>query len=676
MKPNLFKYSVLTAGIVGAMGISGTANADSVTYDKDNAFAVKNVATASYTVAGNNTRQTAESNEVTINVTETGQFSLIATSDTDNDVNTNSGVVINPQTGATAEFTHTLSNDGNVTDTYTLNLRNEAGDDFDYDISASTISYQIVDADGNNVGSPVNINNGGTIQLAPGQRANLVVTAPVANNTERAINDNGVLTVTATSRYLTDNGQTATATNTDTAITTTPIYAITKSARSNLGTRVIDLNNPNAYVDYTITVRNEGNADGTDVNIIDALPNGLVAIQPNEANYVAPTTTGGSSNQTPTISADGRTITVTGQDIAQDQTITVTFRAKRSANAAVGSDFTNYAVVEDDVDGDGTIDLVDSSGDAADTNTNENNYEGNTGLGVDNNTNATVTPSNQNRDIDIVGGGEKEVALQSQNNGYTFTISNNGEDIVEAAQTGQVLFTVTPTDDINEIDITTVFVDVDGDGVLDTADGDRVLTATNGRYDLNDADANGLAVGESVNISVLVDTNGSGSRNNAAQTNDIGKFEAFTVTVLPQGEVDGTPAPAGDIVADATTTMQGVDLLKYQAAAACGTTPTSITDWVTTNVTATADQCAFYRLEATNTFSNTQVTNIVLQDTLENTLTYQNNFASTTSNNSSAATESTSGQTVGGTFNTLTGGEVGNIYFSAAISQTGTNTTP
>ncbi|WP_300475308.1 hypothetical protein, partial [uncultured Psychrobacter sp.] len=79
MKPNAFKYSVLTVGVIAAMGIAGTANADDVTYSLDDAFAVKNIATATYNVTGNNTQQTAESNEVTITVSETGAFSLIAT---------------------------------------------------------------------------------------------------------------------------------------------------------------------------------------------------------------------------------------------------------------------------------------------------------------------------------------------------------------------------------------------------------------------------------------------------------------------------------------------------------------------------------------------------------------------------------------------------------------------
>lgn len=672
MKPNAFKYSVLTVGVIAAMGIAGTANADNVTYSEDEAFTVKNIATATYNVTGNNTQQTAESNEVTITVSETGAFSLIATvADGNPGDDENEDIDVNPVAGESVEFTHTLSNDGNITDTYTIDISNEDNDDYDFDIANSEITYQVRDANSNPVGNVETVANGGTIELDPGQSADIVISAVTDPNDDRVIGDNGILTVTSTSKYLNDLGQPAVATNTDNAITVTPIYAITKSAQSNLGTKIIDLNNANAYVDYTITVLNEGTANGTDVTITDDLPAGLIAIQDGEANYQAPTTTG---TGIPDISSDGRTITLTGQNIDQNDTITITFRARAADNATVGSDFVNYAVVTDDLDNDGDIDLTDSSGDGDDNNTTEDNFEdpANPDVGEDNNDDATVTPKNQTRSLTITDDDDKEVALQSADNVYTYTIANAGTDVTEADAEDEVFFTVTPTIDINEIDTVTVFVDANDNGVFDA--GEVVLTPNgSGQYDLNDAVNAGLAPGESVTIGVVVDTNGSGSNN--GQDSDIGKFEEIVITVLPQGDVDGTPAPV-DVSAESTTTMQGIDLFKFQAAAACGTAPTAITNWVTTNVTATADQCAFYKLEATNTFSNTEITSVVLSDTLADTLTYEGDFSSATSNNSDLASSNISGQNIGGTFDTLTGTETGTIYFSAKISQTGTNSTP
>jgi len=673
MKPNLFKYSLLTAGIVTAMGAAHAAT--NVSYNAEQAFSVKNIATATYNVTGNNTQQTSESNEVTINVTETGAFSLLATGGASPTDDLNENISMNPQTGATVNFTHTLSNQGNVTDTYRINLANAAGDAFNYDIAKSIITYQKLDANNAPVGSPVTIANGGNIQLAPGQSATIIINAVSETNTPRVIGNTGILNVTAISTYLAGKGQTATAANTDTAVTVTPIYAITKSAQSNLGTKVIDLNNPDAYVDYTISVANQGTANGTAVTISDALPNGLVAIKAGEANYLAPTTTGGSSNVTPVISNDGKTITVTGQDINQGGTITIKFRVKKAVGATTSSSFVNYAVVRDDTDGDGIFDLVDSSGDKNDTGTTENNYEdpARPTLGKDDNTAATVTAQEQNRDINITDGVNKEVALQSTANGYTYTISNDGTNIIEADAKGEVVFTITPITDITQIDTYRVFVDTNNNGVLDN--GETVLTANaQNEYDLNDAAPAGLAPGQSVNIGVLVSTNGSGSNN--GKDSDIGKFETITIKVLPKTVVDGTPAQTDNIATTSTTTMQGIDLFKFQAAADCGIAPDTIlnTQWVSSEVVAKAGQCAYYKLEATNTFSSAGITNIALSDVLKGALTYQGDFRSKTSINSPSATSNISGQTIIGTFSALAPKEVGTVYFSAKISQAGTTT--
>ncbi len=678
MRAKLFKHSVLTVGVIAAMGTAISSNAANVTYDQNNAFKVKNIATATYKVMGNDTTQTAESNEVTVNVTETGAFSLIPTS-VDNDPNDdlNKDQNIAPKAGATVNFNHTLKNDGNVADTYQVNIGNASNDQFDYAIAKSIITYQKVDANNNNIGGVETVANGGNIALGAGESAKITIAA--TTDAARTVGKNGILTVSATSAYLNGKGQTATASNTDNAITTTPIYAITKSAVTNLGTRNIDLNNANAYVDYTISVTNEGNADGTDVTIEDALPNGLMLIKNGEANYTAPTIkrNGTVVNITPSVTDDK--ITFAGVDIAKTQTITVTFRAKKSTNASVTSDFVNYAVVKDDVDGDGTFDLIDNSGDKTLNGTPENNYE-DSNLpadrdGKDNNDNAAVTPTSQNRELTITASADKEVALQSQNNVYNYTITNRGSDVTEAANPGEVLFTVLPTDDNQKINIGQVFVDANNNGKLDN--GETILTANpNNQYDLNQAAPNGLVSAKgntpagSVVIGVVVNTNGSGSKKSPNVT-DIGTSEKMTITVLPQTVINGTPAPA-NVNTTSTTTMQGIDLDKFQAVAACGTTPTAITNWVTSDINATAGACIFYKLEAINTFTNTQINNVVLSDTLKST-TYQNDFASDTSANSPVATPSINGSLITGTFSKLVGKEVGNVYFSAKISQTGTN---
>ena len=121
------------------------------------------------------------------------------------------------------------------------------------------------------------------------------------------------------------------------------------------------------------------------------------------------------------------------------------------------------------------------------------------------------------------------------------------------------------------------------------------------------------------------------------------------------------------------TTMQGINLIKYQIAADCGTTmpADSAPNWSTAAATATAGQCIFYRLEATNTFTETNktISDVVITDTLATTLAYQSNtFAATPT-----TTDQTVGQKVKATFATLAPAAKVNVKFSAKPSQSGTN---
>lgn len=672
MKSKTFNYSLLAVGVAAVMGIT-TANAEDVNYTAINSVIVNNYATANYLVADNPTLQSAKSNTVTVKVSETGSFSLIATDGQDDgNVNTNLNLTINPQASSTVDFKHTLLNDGNVSDKYTIKVSNSttAVDDFDYDLSASTITYQVKNAGGANVGSSTTVaaNTAPEITLAPGQYAEIIVQGK-AGTTDRLIDKNGILTVTATSKFLTDKIKPAVATNTDNAKTTTPLYAIQKSAVTNLPNRIFDINNSASFVDYTITVKNEGNADGTAVTIIDTLPAGLVAVtSADTAIYKAPTvtTSGGSVVKTASVSTDGKEITIIGQDIKINEIITVTFRVKKDASTpASGTVITNYAVVKDSTKDNGTFDLIDTSKDANGDGVTEKNYEDKTATdykGKDDNTNSPITTSNQSRSIIISDGTSKEVALVSSNNVYVYDITNKGTDVTEGATTGDVTFTVKPTTDNSKITIGRVFADVNKDGKYDT--GDIVLTAdVSGNYDLKQAAPSGLTKDQFARIIVEVSSNGESDNNGI---NDIDKFETMTIEVKANTPIAGTPAPAV-VNTTSTTTMQGINLFKYQAIATCGTAASTITSWVKTDIsgaTAVPGACIFYKLEATNTFTSTAINDIALSDTLEATVAYQNDFVATPE-----ATNATVAPLVKGTFTTLAGKAVGTITFSAKIKQ-------
>ena len=676
MQSSLFKYSVLTVGIVTAMGVASIANSAGPSGGGSASFNVDNQATASYTVAG--VSQTAISNIVKVTVSETGSFTL-----TDDNANG----IINPRSESIVSFTHTLTNAGNVEDTYTIDIANiTTGDDFDYDITNSVITYQI-----NGTGTAFTIANGGTIKLEAGQNAVIQIVAKKPTTTVSRIDDIGKLTVSAASAYLkAQTGNTTaeqyTAVNTDTATTATPIYAINKSASTNLGTKNLDLNNSGAYVDYTITVKNEGNAVGSQVTVVDELPSGLVAIE-SGTNYEAPTTKSSinGSKPAPVITAQGKTITVSGLDIAANEVITITFRAKTATGATKASDFNNYATVKDSTNNDATFDLIDHSDDQAHGALTENNYETTkTGSlfkdkGKDDNTAANVTASNQSRNIDVTGGDNKEVGLASESY-YSYTIKNNGIDLTEAKTAGEVYFTVAPTVDNLKVAIEKVYVDVNGNGVFD-AGIDKELTKVGAteNYDLYTAllalSKTGLAPTEEVKILVKVNT--TGADNAVTADSDLGKSETMKVVVTAQGALQGTAAPTAGEKATITT-MQGIKLEKYQYANTCGTALTTIASnsWVKTDITdssvAKPGNCIYYKLVATNTFTGTALNTIAIQDAIPTKVAYTSGAESETSNGSAKAAITFTSPNLVGTFATLKALEAGTLLFSTKISQAGT----
>lgn len=690
MKSNLFKYSVLTVGVVAAMGVAHAAQ-QPTGGTSAGSFDVANQASASYTVAGNTASQTAISNIVTILVNEQSSFTLL----TDNVNQT-----INPKANSTVNFTHTLTNSGNVDDTYTLRLTNAtSGDDFDY--SGYSVTYLL-----NNTGTAITVpltNGVGTISLPAKSAANITIVATAA--TARNIDTNGILTVSAESTYL--KGKNAgtpsayTASNVDNAKTIAPLYAITKSATTNLGTRNLDLNNPNAYVDYTITVKNEGNLDGKAISISDDLPSGLVAIASGEANYTAPTVTAsnGSTAGTAKLSAANKTITVASQNIKVGETITVTFRAKKAAGAtSADNSFVNYAVVKDDTANDSnatTPDITDRSDDGTTETTYENKGTG-AYLGKDDNSKATVTTTNQTRAIAISPGVNKEVALLTSGanlgNTYSYTITNKGTDVTEAATPDSVLFSVKPTatgtagvTNNPNIEIARVFVDANGDGFFTTGEtvlsGTQIGTTGEYTYDLNAAKTTGFAPGaaNAIKIGVEVVTTGSNSNAGGVGTSDIGKYETMTLTIVPKTEVNGTAIPTSTtenpLSTTSKTTMQGINLIKYQIAADCGTTipADNATTWSTNAATAEAGQCIFYKIAAVNTFTTTEISTVAITDTISTKAVYQTNFVAspTTGTNGTSATNGVT--TVRGNFATLASGATATVKFSVKPSQSGTN---
>lgn len=686
MRSNTFNYSLLAVGVAALMGVAGTANAAGPnTPTDDKIVPIKNFASATYTVANtSNEQQTSISNTVTVNVTEQGAFTLLAISPepvNDNNADTNKDLTINPQANQTVTFIHTLENNGNVTDTYTVTLDQLTNDNFDY--SGFTISYVT-----NLNATSQSINSGGTITLAKDEKATITIVA--TSDTQRKVGDNGALTVTASSAYLkARNGagaatNTYQAVNTDNAITRTPIFAIIKSARTSLAAnnKFFDTANPDAFINYSITIKNEGNADAKGFEIVDTLPTGLVGVTtftPQIGGVNIPAGNFAFSNE-------NKTLTITGQNLNQGDTITVTFRAKKDTTATIttGTTLTNYAIVQDntlDDDSANNPDLIDRSDTVSGGGLGENNYEDpnlpagqDDKDGKDDNTDASVTTRNQTRNITVTGDATKEIPLISTNNVYTYTITNSGTDITEANAPDEVYFTVTPTTDIGEITIERVFIDANNNGAFDT--GETELAADGDNYDLFDVVGNaGLTAGQTAKVSVELSSNG--VSDNTSGVNKIDSKEVMTITVTAQTTVEETAAPtAGTVVS--TTTLKGINLIKGQAVASCTSPGTLTYNTSATALTAQPGQCIYYQITAENTFTeaNKTINTVAISDTFDISEVTHNtaSFASTTSASSAVANAVYSSPTLTATFDSLAPGETGTITFSNTILITGATT--
>lgn len=666
MKSNAFNYSILAVGVAALMGVAGTANAAGpTTATADKTVTINNFASATYTVANTSgAPQTSISNTVTVNVTEQGAFTLLATSTPAED--TNEDLTINPQANQIVTFIHTLENNGNVTDTYTVTLDQLTNDNFDY--SGFTISYVT-----NLNATSQSINSGGTITLAKDEKATITIVA--TSNAQRIVGDNGALTVTASSAYLkARNGagaatNTYQAVNTDNAITRTPIFAIIKSARTSLAAnnKFFDTANPDAFINYSITIKNEGNADAKGFEIVDTLPTGLVGLTtftPQIGGVDVPAANFAFSNQ-------NKTLTVTGQDLAQNKSLILTFRAVKQDGVTIasGTDLINYAQVEDDTANDNnadTPDLIDRSDDGTVAGgDSENNYEGNSNLGDDDNTGATVTTRNQTRNLTISDDPEKEVPLKSTGNVYNYTITSTSTDVVEAANRGEVFITVVyPTTDNPDISITRVFVDANNNGVFDGVETE--LTSTPNGYDLNEAVPLGLNTNDTVNIGVEVATDGDSGDGVAG---DIGTSEVMTITVNATNTIDGTLPPA-DASTTSTITMEGVILTKEQAVASC-TSPGTLSYGSADISNAQPGQCIYYQITAKSTFSDAANTsNVVISDLTSNwagQATYNNDAASSAGTTAGLVGSGTS-EAVSTTFSLAPGADE-NLTFSVRINQ-------
>lgn len=611
MKKFNFNPNVLTAGVALALGVgiaSGvSASTSSGSASPSNGIQISNTATASYSV-DSVAQPTVTSNAVIVNVSEIGSFTLYGTqgTSTTDDKNENQAAV----PGGTTSFTNKLTNTGNVTDTYTLNLTtnndtNITTGNQDYQFTSPTpITYVIKNADNSTptaaqlaAGQPqtgtVSASNG-TIKLLPGQYADL--TYNVTSPTTVTGGQSGVGTLTATSSYITSNttaGATATLVNENQAIVKLPVFAITKTATNTN----INLNTTNPTIDYTITVTNDGTAtyaaDAIGVLIQDKLPTGLTVLGGASAITVTSTDSTTSNGTAPTVTTlNGRQlIAINGVALKVNETMTIKFTAAINRATVNKAGVTNTAEVYDNyantpvTSGDNpTADIKDSSGTSNPTDAKVPNDPMGTGTGGD--TSTTINFSY--RSLTFTGDASAELPPKSTPNGvtYTQTITNTGN----SPETG-LTFTISnpsATDNITPRNV--IYTPQGGTAVTLTADANGVYTIPGS-----------LAAGATGTITYDVVTT------EAA----IGTSETNEITLIPAA-VTGTTTPIVPSVEN-TTTVRGMTLVKEQALdATCDKTPD--TAFAQTPVTAIPGQCIVYKITATNTMTTRQLTNVVISD--------------------------------------------------------------
>ena len=293
---------------------------------------ISNIASASYTDSTGNTK-TVSSNIVTTTVLPVASFTLIA----DRTANANANNQVS--------LSHTLTNTGNGSDTFTVNVADvTSGDQYDF-------SNLKVYLDANKDGVPDSQTPVTSVTLAAGESVNLIVQATTpttgAGGAALSAGDLGKLTITAQSTL--DN--TLTATNTDTVkITNGAVISVIKSA----SVTAIDATqaSPTAReVEYKLVYQNTGNTTATDVTVTDMLPAGLT--------YVANSAKLAGVTQTDGVDADGYkfvettpgsgkgTVTLTIPTLAPNTTGTLTFKVRVDQNTPAGV-ITNIANVDPD----------------------------------------------------------------------------------------------------------------------------------------------------------------------------------------------------------------------------------------------------------------------------------------------------------------------------------------
>ncbi|MDO5768582.1 MAG: hypothetical protein Q4P13_03690 [Psychrobacter sp.] len=687
MSLQTFKKSVLAAGVVAALGLTGTAMAASQTAADANSK-IDNIANATYKVDGV-AQDAVVSNSVTVNITEKAAFSLVANNTLDgtpgDDYNEKEAVVPN----GFVQFTHRLTNSGNVQDTYTMGLvqngttPSSAADTKDYDLANSTVTYVITDKAGGKTTKTVTGTEFNTlpIVLKPGEYADITINAKAIANVG---GDTQNLTLSATSTYFTNDGvpNNEKLTNVDNSTTKLPVFQIIKSVSDTL-----NLNDPSDTATYTIKVKNDGTAtyaaDAVDAIIKDSLPEGLklsgtpTAVGGSGANTVTVDTSGAGAGNAP----DG--FVVSKVNLKVGETITITFLVQKDATETLAKNTINHASVEDDLDNDPNTNntVIDSTDPKSPTENTGQFYPPTDDTEVTDGSTPT-TPGGDStaplvsneRALNLTQPTTKEIPSTSTNTTkavHSTIITNSGKEI-EGDTPGELTFKITDGGSNANVSPKGGAVELVYDDDNNPATPNVTVSLSpdaNGVYDINTAIPGGMKPGSTITINYDV-----------VSTNAVpGTSETTVVTLIP----GGTDAPTtGNFVVTDTTNVKGLTLLKEQALdEKCDGTVVSA--FTSNAIAALPGQCVVYRITATNGFGALNMTDVLIYDTtarFTGKATYRADGSITVSSGSTASNPvvnnadnaTTKGDAIYTTVNTLAPNGTAVLKFSVKLNATGT----
>jgi len=467
----------------------------------------------------------------------------------------------NNATGGDVIYVH---NSGTTTDSYNLNVAAAAGSS----LPAGSI-VEILKADGK---TPVTDNNTGPIQAGGSLKFVVRVTLP----TNGTVADGTTLTMTSTSANNSSNKDTI----------SLVVDAFTKSA--------VDL------------VHNKGTAGtpdyvGDGANSSTGVPDTALVPGTSKPLDVTIQNTGGTPDNyniavegVPT----GWTAEVFGKDAAGNCTNTKVTNSGTIANGSTGS----YCLVVTAPDGTPATSVPETITVKISSPSTGSNDSIGFKLTVAEQRAISFTPDRQGQ---LAPGGSII---------YSHTLTNIG-NVAEAAG-GKTLNFALPTPTAGET--VTVYVDVNGDGLLDdvkervTGTGAGTLNSILQNAKFDKAGLAGLQQGESVTVYVKVE---------AAATATAGQSYTSTVQIQPES---GAALGSNSIlsITDRTVINLGsVRLEKFQFAADCTAAPADA-DYTVNLQNAKPGQCVFYKVTATNQ-GNADATAVVINDAVPAYTTYK-----------------------------------------------------